>query len=62
MIDISADNLAVLEAAFKRKMKAGTKVTLTIENLGRIMQATRLDERASLVEKKLQEAIDILKD
>ncbi len=61
MIAISEDNLAVLEHVFKRKMKAGTKITITVENLAAVMDATRTDERANFVEKQLDAALATLR-
>lgn len=61
MIAISEDNLSVLEHVFKRKMKAGMKITITVENLAAVMEAARLDERANLVGKQLDAALDTLR-
>jgi hypothetical protein len=61
MIAISEDNLGVLKHVFKRDIKAGTKITLTVENLAAVMDATRNDERANLVEKQLDAALQTLK-
>lgn len=58
---LSKANKDVLEHVFKRPMKAGTKVTLTVEALGQVLDACRLDERAALVERQLEAMTDTLR-
>ena len=58
---LSTENRAVLEHVFKRSFARMGKVALTMPNLNKLIEAVRLDERASLVEKQLDAAIETLK-
>ena len=58
---LSKANKDVLEHVFKRPIKAGTKITLTVESLGQVLDACRVDERAALIERQLEGMIDTLK-
>lgn len=61
MIAISEDNLGVLKHVFKRDIKAGTKITITVENLAAVMEATRVDERANIIGHQLDAMTEALK-
>lgn len=60
-MSVSADNLAVLEHVFKRPMGRVTKVTLTLESLCAVMEATRADEKGNHIGHQLDGMINMLK-
>lgn len=61
MIAISEDNLNVLRHVFKREIPARTKITITVENLAAVMEATRADERANMIGQQLDAMTEALK-
>lgn len=58
---LTTANREVLEHIFKRDLGSVEKVTLTMPNLNKLIEAVRTDERAALVEKQLDAALDTLK-
>lgn len=59
---LTTENREVLEGLFKRSFARMDKITLTMPNLNKLIEAVRNDERASLVEKQLDAALNTLKD
>lgn len=58
---LSLDNLNVLQHVFKRPIDRVEKVTLTLDNLGKVMEAVRLDERATIMGEQLDAMTAALK-
>lgn len=58
---LTTENRTTLEHVFGRSFARMDKITLTMPNLNKLIEAVRLDERASLVEKQLDAALDTLK-
>ena len=58
---LTSENRELLEHVFKRDFGRMDKITLTMPNLNKLVEAVRNDERASLVEKQLDAALTTLK-
>jgi len=58
---LSADNAALLQWKLGRAMTPGLKVTLTVEALGVILDACRVDEQAHILERQLDGLTEMLK-
>lgn len=58
---LTTPNREVLEHVFKRSFGSVDKITLTMPNLNKLIEAIRTDERAALVEKQLDAALSTLK-
>ena len=58
---LSKDNRDLLEWKLGRAMTPGLKVTLTVESLGVILDATRADERANVVGQQLDAMTESLR-